>query len=196
MNRIALTVIAAGLLLSGSLAEANSLIPVGPRAGVAKSSMAVSSNGEWNRLSRAGGTNVEVWTRDGDNLNRVSFFGGIPAGKPLYKERDKKNMPLPRVTRNMLLPDIPMLFESTYRSQYQVSQMSIDTQDVVTVGGRQGIRFIYSYVRSEDEVQRKGEAVGSIVNGKLYLVTYEAPAIYFFDKDLVDFRHIVETLKF
>lgn len=195
MNRTSFA-FAASLLLSVSPAKANSLIAAGDHRGIAKSSIATSSSGEWNRLSRSDGANVEIWTRDGDNLNKVSFFGGIAAGMPIYKERDRKNMPLPRVTANMLPPDIPVLFESTYRSQYKVNQMSIDSQDMATVGGKQAVRFTYSYVRNEDEVQRKGEAVGAIVNNKLYLVTYEAPTIYFFDKDVAEFRHIVETLKF
>ena len=108
----------------------------------------------------------------------------------------KKEAPLPKVSANMLLPDIPALLEATYRSQYQVNRISIDSQDIVTVDGKQAIRFAYTYVRSDDEVERKGEAIGSLVKGKLYMVTYEAPAIFFFDKDLEDFRKIAETLKF
>ncbi|HEX8057239.1 MAG TPA: hypothetical protein VF481_11295 [Novosphingobium sp.] len=196
MIRMTFALATASLLLPSTPAQANSLISAGEHPGVAKSSIATSSTGEWNRLSRTDGANVEVWTRDGDNLNKVSFFGGIAAGTPLYKERDRKNMPLPRVSPNMLLPDIPVLFEATYRSQYKVNQMTIDSQDVAMIGGKQAIRFTYSYVRGEDEVQRKGEAVGAIVKGKLFMVNYEAPAIYFFDKDLTEFRHIVETLKF
>lgn len=115
---------------------------------------------------------------------------------PIYKERNKKEAPLPKVSANMLLPDIPGLLEATYRSQYQVNRISIDSQDIVTVDGKQAIRFAYTYVRSDDEVERKGEAIGSLVKGKLYMVTYEAPAIFFFDKDLQDFRKIAETLKF
>jgi hypothetical protein len=105
-------------------------------------------------------------------------------------------MPLPKVAANMLLPDIPVLFEATYRNQYQVNQMSIDSQDAATIDGKPAIRFTYSYVRGEDEVQRRGEAVGTIANGKLFMVTYEAPAIYFFDKDRAEFEHIVATFKF
>ena len=177
-------------------AGANSLVAPGPQTSIAKSSIAATPAGEWNRLSRTEGKGIEVWTRDGDQLNRISFFGGIPAGQSLYKERDKKNYPLPKIAGNMLLPDIPVLFESTYRSQYKVNKMSIENQEFAVVGGKEAIRFNYSYVRNEDEVQRSGEAVGTIVNKKLYLVTYEAPSIYFFEKDHAAFKQIVETLKF
>lgn len=196
MIKNAFATFSVALLLTASAAHANSLIAPGDHKGVAKSSIATKSSGEWNKLSRTDGPGVEIWTRDGDNLNKVAFFGGIASGMPIYKERNKKESPLPKVSASMLLPDIPALLEATYRSQYQVNRISIDSQDIVTVDGKQAIRFAYTYVRSDDEVERKGEAIGSLVKGKLYMVTYEAPAIFFFDKDLQDFRKIAETLKF
>lgn len=196
MNKTGLAVLIPLMLLSAHAAQANSLIGAGEHKGVAKSSIATSSTGEWNKLSRSDGPGTEIWTRDGDNLNKVTFFGGIGSGLPIFKERNKKEAPLPKVTSNMLLPDIPALLEATYRSQYQVNRISIDSQDIAAVNGKQAIRFTYSYMRGEDEVERKGEAVGTLVNNKLYLVTYEAPAIYFFGKDLEDFRRISQTLKF
>ena len=63
----------------------------------------------------------------------------------------------------------------------------VRVESVVTVEGK--------VVRRDDEVQRKGEAVGAIVANRVYLVTYEAPAIHFFDKDVEKFRQLVTTLK-
>lgn len=176
--------------------HANSLVAPGPVNKIAKSSIAASPDGEWNKLRAKGGPNEEIWTRDGDNLNKVSFFGGVQAGMPIYRETNKKKAPLPKVDGAMLLPDIPLLLESTYRARYQVNRMSIDSQDVTTVGGRQAIRFTYSYIRDEDGVERKGEAVGTMADKKLYLITYEAPAIYYFNKDIEAYRKIVATVKF
>ena len=68
--------------------------------------------------------------------------------------------------------NIPTLLERTYRSQFAVSQMTIDSP--AALGGHNGIRFAYSFTRTDDEVRRKGEAVGAMVNGQLYLVSYEA----------------------
>ncbi|MCW1403821.1 hypothetical protein OKA06_16455 [Novosphingobium sp. MW5] len=189
-------IIAALVLVQAGGASANSLIAPGEHKGIAKSTITTTTSGEWNKLSRTDGPGVETWTRDGDNLNKVSFFGGIAPGLPIYKERNKKEAPLPKIAGNMLLPDIPTLLESTYRSQYQVNRMNIDSQDLATINGKQAIRFTYSYMRGEDEVERKGEAVATIINKKLYMVTYEAPAIYFFGKDLEDFRRISQNLKF
>jgi hypothetical protein len=185
----------ASLSLAAGPAIANSLVSPGPREKIARSSLAATPAGEWNKLSLRGGKNVEVWTIDGDELNKVTFYGGIGVGKPLLKEADKKDRPLPRVTPNMLITDIPAILESTYRVQYSVSQMAIDSQEPALVGGHKGIRFTYSFVRNDEDLQRKGEAVGAFVDGRLYIAAYEAPAIHFFDKDVSKYRQLASTLR-
>ncbi|MDK2766776.1 hypothetical protein [Sphingomonas sp.] len=182
-------------LLAGAPALANSLVPPGPRAAIAKSSMSATPADEWNKLTRNEGKNTEIWTIDGDGLNKVTFLGGIAPGMPIMREVDRKNRPLPKVTANMLITDIPALLESTYRVRYGVNRMSIDSQEPATISGQKGIRFTYSFTR-DDEVSRKGEAIGAVIGGKLYLVAYEAPALYFFDKDVEKYRRVAETLKF
>lgn len=173
----------------------NSLVNAGPTKGIAKSSMSATPDGEWNRLGRKDGKLVEVWTKDGDGLNKVMFIGGVPSAQPLFKEANKKERPLPKVSENMLLTDIPELLESSYRIQYDVRQMAVDLQEPAQVAGQQGLRFTYTFVRGDDEVERKGEALATFVRGKLYLVTYEAPAIYFFEKELGAFRTLASSLR-
>lgn len=173
---------------------ANSLIGPGVHTGIAQSPLSATAAGEWNKLGASEGKKVEVWTLDGDSLNKVTFFGGIAPGQPLLRERDKKRSPLPRVAADMLITDIPPLLETTYRSQFAVNQMAIDTQEPARLGGHAGIRFTYSFTKS-DEVRRKGEALGAMVDGHLYLIAYEAPAIYFFDKDIEKFRSLAASLK-
>lgn len=174
---------------------ANSLVSPGLQPKIARSTLSAIPNSEWNRLSQRGGKFVEIWTLDGDELNKVTFYGGVPVGQALFREADKKRAPLPRVTTNMLITDIPALLESSYRIQLNTTQMSIDAQEPTTLSGHKGIKFTYSFVRQDDEVQRKGEAVGAVVGDRLYLVTYEAPAIHFFDKDVDKFRQMTTTLK-
>lgn len=194
MKRIAIAA-ALGLTVASPVCLANSLVAPGPRAGIAKSRLAATPAGEWNRLSRKDGNNVETWTLDGDSLNKVVFFGGVPVGQPLVRETDKKNQPLPKVAGNMLITDIPALLETTYRARFAVNQMQIDAQEPAQLDGHKGILFTYSFTRSDDEVQRKGKAIGAMVKGQLYLVVYEAPALYFFDRDVEKFHSLAATLK-
>ncbi|HEX7854577.1 MAG TPA: hypothetical protein VF503_12870 [Sphingobium sp.] len=186
--------LAAFLIATTTMVSANSLISPGSHTGIAKSRLGAKADGEWNRLSRRDGKYVELWTLDGDSLNKVVFFGGVPVGEPLLREINKNKKPLPKVTDNMLITDIPSLLEGTYRSQFAVNQMQIDTQEPALLGGSKGIRFTYSFTRADDEVQRKGEGVGAVVKGQLYLVIYEAPSLYFFDKDLEKFHKMAESL--
>ena len=184
----------ATLSLASSACFANALVSPGHHGEIARSKLSATPDSEWNRLSRTDGKNTEIWTIDGDALNKVTFFGGIPSGAALLRETDKRHRPLPKVAGNMLITDIPALLESTYRSQFAVNQMRIDTQEPALLDGHKGIRFTYSFVRADDEVERRGEAVGALVSGQLYLVTYEAPALYFFDKDVARFRTLAASL--
>ena len=192
--RRALLALALSSCVLATPAHAHKIISPGHQDKIARGSFSASPDSEWNRLQQREGKYQESWTRDGDNLNEITFFGGVPVGEPLFKERDKKDNPLPKVTANMLVTDIPILLESTYRVHFGTPQMRIGRQEPAEIDGRPGIRFSYAFVRRDDEVERSGEAIGAVVDGKLYLVTYEAPSLYFFDRDVPNFRQISSTL--
>lgn len=176
-------------------AAAHKLIEPGLQEKIAKGTYSANPRTTWNRLKQKEGKYQEIWTIDGDQLNQIMFFGGVPVGEPLLKERNKKTNPLPKVASNMLLPDIPIFLERTYRTHFATTSMTIGLQEPANFAGLDGIHFEYQYTAIDDEVERKGEAFASLVGNKLYLVAYEAPALYYFDKDVREFRSIVESLK-
>ena len=94
----------------------------------------------------------------------------------------------------MLLPDIPILLERTYRAQYSIPNFEIGLQVPTEFLGHGGIRFEYSYTNPSDEVKRRGEGFGALIEGALFLVTYEAPSLYYFERDKREFRGVVERL--
>lgn len=55
--------------------------------------MTVQPSIEWNKLGERPGRNSETWTFDGDGPNNLTFYGGIEAGKPRFREVDRKNSP-------------------------------------------------------------------------------------------------------
>lgn len=175
-------------------AHAHKLIEPELQDKIAKGAFSAHPISTWNRLDSKEGKYQEIWTIDGDQLNRVMFFGGVPIGEPLLKERNKKLDPLPKVAGNMLLPDIPVLLERTYRTYYSTTFMEIGTQKPITFAGMEGIHFNYRFTAIEDEVERKGEAFAALQEGKLYLVSFEAPALFYFDRDLKKFHAIVRSL--
>ncbi|MEE4211281.1 MAG: hypothetical protein V2I43_18685 [Parvularcula sp.] len=174
--------------------SAHKVIEPGLNDNIVKGAFSATPQTRWNRLQQRDGKYQEVWTIDGDRLNRMVFYGGVPVGEPLLKERDKKRDPLPDVTGNMLLPDIPLLLERTYRTKYGIAIMSIGRQEPATLDGRTAIAFDYTFIDPEYEVETKGEAIAALENGRLYLVAFEAPAVYYFNRDIQKFRDLLKTV--
>ena len=172
--------------------SANGLRESGKAATVAKSTMTVTPPRAWNTLSLRPGKNAEIWTLDGEQLNNVTFFGGIAPGAPLYKERNKKREPLPKMRNDTLLVDLPELLEGTIRAYNGISVFSVTSSTPIKFLGKDGIRFNYTYT-DNDELPRLGEAVGAIVGGKLYMVTFEAPRLHYYDRALSDYQGLVST---
>ena len=71
---------------------------------VAKSSMTVTPGRAWNRWSTRPSKRGETWTLDGVSLNELSFFGGVQPGEAIYRERNRKDEPLPKFDARMLRP--------------------------------------------------------------------------------------------
>ncbi len=178
---------AAPALAGYALMAANQPVQIG------KSILKVTPRGDWNRLGKRVGRNAESWTLDGLTLNDLTFYGGVASGAPLFREVDKVNRPLPHFSTTMLSPDIAQLFEGSYRIANDTSLMAIDAIEPAQFAGHDGFHFTYSFTLQSDEVKRKGEAIGALVGGKLYLITFEAPEIFYFDRDIERFRAIAAT---
>jgi len=188
-----ISAMAAMLLLSVPAAAGNSLISPGESRRVAKSKLSVVPSSEWNKLDERPGRNAETWTIDGDALNDVTFYGGIEPGKTLFAEVDKRNRPLPRMSANMLITDIVTLFETSYRIALNTPLMRIDSVAPAQFASRKGVRFTYSFIKQDEEVNRRGEGRAAVIDGALYMITYEAPTLHYFDKSLADFRQLADS---
>jgi hypothetical protein len=149
---------------------------------------------DWNRLDARPGKYAETWTLDGEQLNDVTFYGGVEAGKPLVKERDKKRAPLPKFTASTLLVEIPELLEGTYRAYKQIGNFKLTGSTRGTFLGREGVQFTFEYI-DQDELPRKGEARAVIIGKRLYMVTFDAPRLHYFDKTLPDFRALADAAR-
>lgn len=179
-------------ITSGNPAHANAYREKGQIAEIADSRMVVTPTRDWNSLDRRPGKGVEVWTLDGEQLNDVTFYSGIDPGKPLVKERDKKREPLPKFTASTLLIEVPELLEGTYRAYKHIGSFTLTGSKPDRFLGREGIGFTYEFT-DQDELPRMGEARAVLVGKKLYMVTFEAPRLHYFDRTLADFRVLAGT---
>lgn len=186
----------AGVLLfsSAPLYAGNTLIVANTAVTVAKSAMTVTPNREWNKMGARPGRNSETWTLDGDQLNDLTFYGGIASDTTLFREVNKKNKPLPRFSSTMLLTDIPSLVENSYRIALSTSLMTIDSVEPATLAGQQGVHFTYTFT-NQDGVRRNGDATAAIIGGKLYMITFEAPVIHYFNRDVASYRQVVASVQ-
>ena len=175
--------------------QANAYREAGKAVAVADSGVTVTPTRDWNRLDAKPGKHTEVWTLDGDQLNEVTFYGGIEPGAPLLKERNKKRAPLPKFTATTLLVELPELLEGTYRAYKQIGGFSLTGSQPGRFLGRDGVHFTYEYT-DKDELPRKGEARAVLIDKKLYMVTFDAPRLHFFDRTLADFRSLADSAKF
>lgn len=171
------------------------LMPVGKEQRVGRVGLMVTPPNEWNRLGDKIGRNAESWTIDGLPLNDLSFYAGIENDKPLFREVDKRSRPLPRFSSTMLPTDIVGLFEGSYRVAAGTSLFEVGKVEPVTFAGQQGVRFGYSFVQQDEEVRRRGEATGAVINGRLYLISFEAPTIHYFDRDLARYRQLIASAR-
>lgn len=189
-------VVAAALALS-ACATGYRLVEPGQSVAVAKSGLTVTAPAAWNRAGTltGPGKRAELWTLDGPRLNEITFYGAIPDGKTLFREVDRRDRPLPRFSATMLPTDVATLFETSYRVASGTPLFELGELAPATFAGRPGFRFAYSYTLQGEEVRRKGEAAGAIVEGRLYLISYEAPEIFYFERDVDDYRRVVESAR-
>lgn len=194
MRKGVMTAVAAAVLVA-TPALAYKLVPHGRATTVAKSALTVTPAIDWNRMQKRPGRDAEAWTLDGMALNEVTFYGGVANGKALFREVDKRYKPLPRFSATMLAPDVVQLFESSYRLAGGSSLFTVDGIAPTTFAGNPGFRFNYSFTQEGEEVKRRGEATGAIIGGQLWMITYEAPAIFYFDRNVADYRTLVSSAK-
>lgn len=184
------------MTLTAAPAAAWKLIKPATPVAVAKKSMTVTPGIEWNQSeifkpSQYG----EMWTLDGMQLNDITFFGAVPHGKPMVREVDKKKAPLPKFDKTMLLVDIPAMYETTVRAYLGTSLFSIDKSYPAKMGGHDAIHFEFSRSTS-DNLARKGEGRATIVDGKLYMIVWDAAKLHYFDKDIAEARRIMDSATF
>jgi|TARA_Y100001001_G_C8005217_1_gene307772 hypothetical protein len=194
VHRTAALFALASLVSIAPPASAHKLREKGETFQVANSDVTVTPSRDWNRLRGRIGKRVETWTLDGEQLNDVTFFGGIDAGDPLVRERSKKHDPLPKFTNSTLLVEVPELLEGTYRTYKDLAAFQLLNVEPGPFLGSAGVRFTYEFT-DQDQLTRKGEARATIIEGKLYMLTFDAPRLHYFDQTIADFRALADSAK-
>lgn len=190
-----MTALAAPLLVWAQPALAGwKLVPA--NTSFANGEVTITPQSDWNLASGKLGKQTYAWTQDGFELNSLHVFAGVPAGQPLYKERDKKRNPLPKFDPSALLPDLVDLFERSFRAQNEVADFTVLEVRPASFGGQNGVRARFKYVLAGDDLVRFGEVRLAVKNSKLYAISFTAPALHYFNAGLPEAMAIMDSTRF
>jgi hypothetical protein len=179
------------LMLSGCIAY--KLVPAQTTA-VSKAGMSVTPTTAWNKSPANPGLNAiaEVWTQDGPLLNQLTFIAGLKDGQTLIKAARGADTKPPLFKSSMLPQDIVEFVEKSFRVQTTSPIFNVTNVTPATFSGQAGVQFDFDFT-TQDEVRRKGRAIGAVKNGLLYLVIYEGAAVYYYDRNLAEFEKIAAS---
>src|SRR5437764_5377109 len=128
---------------------------------------------------------VEDWTLNGPLLDGMSFVTGLKSGKSLIRQRRSASQQVPAFRYNMTPPEIAAMIESLYRVRGgAVDFRSVSLQPRPFLG-QNGFQFDYEHL-DDDELWRRGRAVGAVINGQLYLILLDAAKSHYYDAVLPD----------
>ena len=164
---------------------------------VGDNSMAVTPLREWNKISARIFTDirdVEDWTQNGPYLDGISFVTGLKDGKALVYQRSQDDRQVPKFRSNMTAPEIAAILESLFRVRGGAIEYKVTALAPRPFLGVSGFQSDYEHLDS-DEVRRKGRAVGAVVDGKLYLILFDAARSHYYNALLPDFEAIVQSAR-
>ena len=184
-------------MLPASPALANwELVEGGKPLAIGKTTMRVTPLGDWNRWKANATDHTENLSRDGIMLNDLFIVAGMPQGETLYAETDPKERPLPRLSATLDLVEIPEFYESSTRLALNTPIFAITSTEPATMSGHPAIKFTFDYAFADSPLNRRGVAMGTMVGGKLYLIVFDGPATYFFDRDRAEVEAIMASAAF
>jgi hypothetical protein len=200
MRKSLLAPLASLLLLSacaggGGLFNRYSLVEPRPES-VARGSMTVVPTLRWNKAPRGRHdiAREENWTLNGPLLDSLTFIGALENDKRIVQQRRKADRKVPNFRADMSPQDIASMIESFYRIRAGSTRFEMTGLQPRNFLGQSGFQFDYSHLGG-DEVERRGRAVGAIINGRFYLALFDATRMHYFDAGLPEFERIVESAR-
>jgi hypothetical protein len=137
---------------------------------------------------------VEDWTLDGPLLDGISFVSGLESGRYLIRQRKTENQQVPKFRAEMTPPEIAEMLESLYRVRGGAVDFKTLSLQPRAFLGTKGFQLDYEHL-DDDELWRRGRAVGTVINNRLYLILLDAAKSHYYDETLPDFESIVASAR-
>ena len=197
---LAIALVAAVLPACSSLGSGESglseyaYVPV-KRINVGSSALSVEAPRPWNRLRGQlfrDVREVEDWTLNGPILDGISFVTGLKGGRYLVYQRKTEDQQVPKFRSDMTPPEIAAMLESLYRVRggaIEFRTLGLQPRQFL---GHPGFQLDYEHLDT-DELWRKGRVVGAVIDGRLYLILFDAARSHYYDNALPDFEAVVAS---
>jgi hypothetical protein len=156
--------------------------------------MRVQPTSSWNRAEPVEGDieRQEFWTRNGPLLDAVMFVGSLPDGQSIVAQQPQDHRQVPPFRSNMSPSDLTAMIESFYRVRANATKFDPEAVKPVTFLGQSGMQFDFVWITTND-VRRRGRTVTVIIDGKLYLMQFDAAELHYFDASLQEFEAMVRS---
>jgi hypothetical protein len=152
-------------------------------------SFLVETSIDWSRQEIG---DIEGWTVDGAQLQRLVFIQGIPDGKPLMGSAQEKAGGAPPFHSSMTSMEIMDLFLATLARTGAYDLKAGDLRPC-RLGGLEGFRFEFHYTNRQG-LKYKGFITGAQKDRRLFAVMYVGTALHHFERHHQEIERILASL--
>jgi hypothetical protein len=110
----------------------------------------------------------------------------------LIRQSKRADQQVPKFRSDMTPPEIAAMLESLYRVKGGAVDFRTLSLQPRRFLGVNGFQFDFEHL-DDDELWRKGRAVGAVIDGNLYLILYDAARSHYYGAALPDFESIVAS---
>ena len=125
-------------------------------------------------------------TKDGASLQWIAISRTAIDEKLDFTQKKFSKQMLPQEAAEVVIDN--------FRSNPQISNLQIIENNPAMIGGYAGFKIVYQY-QTDKGLTKKGVYYCSLVNEWRYQIIYEAPARYYFAKNLYALENIKESFK-
>jgi len=137
----------------------------------------------WNQFDRIAGDTTPTWTQEGISVDTLRFHVALKDGELIAPTPPEPKGQKPLAFKASMQPsEVISLYEAYYSRGG--STFKLEKVGPATFIGQPGFQFEFSSVRKTDEVQLRGMGWGAVRNGELFVITYTAPRLGFYQRGI------------
>lgn len=125
-------------------------------------------------------------TRDGTNLHAITVTRRY--ADTAFPTLKRKSMP------NMLAPEAADLYVAELRKRTGLERLQVLSNKPARVGGKQGFQLLMQF-KNDDGLRVEILTYGFVDKTGFYTITYRAPALYYYDRDVKVFNGVVNSFR-